>query len=225
DTRLTADQIKEYMQELRPEQLSEIIAEAAQRHPDVGEMVQHRVEQQRAQERRRVLNFDSYSRHIWKVINVSCGGMSDNRQCEMALRVIEQIERAVDNIVRHCGEHARPQTRWNGLSVLRKIGKTLAFSCHNMFHHDVQETFQWDTFLEDGMLEILVAMSREEKAESRRDEWPEALWPKLVELDGLRQQHGILINMEQVLNELNRVGTEEEILENGGDDNDSRSTD
>ncbi|PLB36757.1 uncharacterized protein BDW47DRAFT_126899 [Aspergillus candidus] len=225
DARLTADQIKEYMEELRPEQLSEIIAEAAQRYPDVANMVRHRVEQQREQERRRVLNFDSYSRDIWKAINVSCGRMSDKRQSEMALRVIEQIERAVDSVVRQCGEHASPQTRWNGLSVLRKIGKTLAFSCFNMFMHDVQETFQWDTFLEDGMLEILAAMSREEMAAIRRDERPEALWPKLVELDGLRYSHGILEHMGKVLDELNRVGTGEEVSEHEGDGDDSQSTD
>lgn len=62
DTRLNVDQIKEYMGELHPDQLAVIITEAAQRHPDVAEMVQHRVEQQREQERRRVLSFDGYSR-------------------------------------------------------------------------------------------------------------------------------------------------------------------
>ncbi|PLN80396.1 hypothetical protein BDW42DRAFT_194486 [Aspergillus taichungensis] len=135
--------------------------------------------------------------------------------------VVEQIRRVMDDVVRHCGEHASPQTRWNGLSVLRKIGKTLALSRSSTLAADVT----WDPCLEDGMLEILASMSREEKVAIRRDERSKALWPKLVELDGLRQEQCILENMEKVLSELDHVGTDQEVSEGESDDHGSQSTD
>lgn len=112
--------------------------------------------------------------------------MSNRRQSEMATSVLVRIRRVVDTVVQQCGEHASPQTRWNGLSALRKILKTLSFGCFNTFQYEVQEPLQWETFLEDGMLKILASMSRQEKTAIRRDERPGPLWPKLVELEKLR---------------------------------------
>ena len=131
----------------------------------------------------------------------------------------------VDTVVRQCGEHASPQTRWNGLSALRKILKTLSFGCDNTFQYEVQEPLQWETFLEDRMLKILASMSRQEKTAIRRDERSGALWLKLVEVEQLRQDYCIMEKMKQILKELDQVDTDQEVSEGEGDDHDSQGTD
>jgi len=61
-------------------------------------------------------------------MNVICGRLSGCKQTDMTFNMNDQILSAVRAIVEGCGPFAGPNTRYNGLSALRKIGKTMALS-------------------------------------------------------------------------------------------------
>lgn len=76
----------------------------------------------------------------------------------MADEVVDIIESITD----HYGQFANPQTRLNGLSTLRKIGKTIALSTNDTLGREVQERFQSDACLVNGMMEIINFMTADE---------------------------------------------------------------
>ncbi|KAJ0413456.1 hypothetical protein BJY00DRAFT_319757 [Aspergillus carlsbadensis] len=72
-------------------------------------------------------------------------------------------------------------TRYNGLSVLRKIAKTICLSATDVVGHEVQKQFQWANPLDEGMVSILEAMSVPERRAVLEDE----LYEKFSELTRL----------------------------------------
>jgi len=63
------------------------------------------------------------------------GGAQYDKSFEVAMDIVDIIE----TITKQCGPIASPQTRLNGLSVLRKIGKTIALSSNDVIGHEVQK--------------------------------------------------------------------------------------
>jgi hypothetical protein len=121
------------------------------------------------------------------------------------------IDETIARIVRQCGPLASAGTRYNGLSVLRKIGKTICLSATDTLGHEVQKDFQWRRGLEEGMVEIVRAMSvRERRGIVAEQVGPEGLWVKLVELDALREEHYVLEQLPDVLSLLRGDGGEED---------------
>lgn len=117
---------------------------------------------------------------------------------------------------------ANPKTRFNGLSVLRKIGKTIALSSNDTLGNEVQKQFQYDSSLEDGMFKIVSSMKPEERQTIRQDETSEeALWPKLHELQELGADYCIFGGLGKVLDLLDGgEGEDGEYEEYEGEDQD-----
>jgi hypothetical protein len=154
--------------------LADIVIQASQKHPDMGGMVDAEIRKIREREQNRVQNFDSYSKMIWKSINNTHRSMKGSAQYD--------IVSTVQSIAKQCDPFTNTKTRWNGLSVLRKIGKTIALSSNDTLGHEVQKHFQSDSSFVDAMWDIVSAMMPEERQKIRQDESsPEALWPKLLE--------------------------------------------
>lgn len=125
----------------------------------------------------------------------------------MADEVVDTIE----SITEYCGQFANPQTRLNGFSALRKIGKTIALSTNDTLGREVQERFQSDASLVDGMIEIINFMTPVEvRAIMEHKSNPNAFWSKLQELEELAQNKCIHPGIEEVLDLLDPARDEDE---------------
>ncbi|OJJ32684.1 hypothetical protein ASPWEDRAFT_42695 [Aspergillus wentii DTO 134E9] len=211
--------MRQYIDQLDREKLASIVHQATQAHPDVALMVTAAIREIREKERRRIINFDFYSKAIWRKINIKYSSMTGSKQYDIAGEVVGEIASAIDTIVASCGSNANSQTRYNGLSVLRKIGKTIALSATDTLGHEVQQEFQGESCLEDGMWEIVSAMTIQERDDIVNDNQDEeALWPKLEELLGLANDYCIFERLGDVLDLLSGEGDyDEEKEENEGD--------
>lgn len=163
-------------------------------------MIDAEIRKMREREQNRVKDFDYYSKMVWKSINITHRSMNGSAQYDIAFDVTNDIISTVQSIAKQCGPFANTKTRWNGLSVLRKIGKTIALSSNDTLGHEVQKHFQMDSRFVDAMRDIVSAMTPEERLKIKQDESsPETLWPKLLELDELREDHCIFEDFGEVL--------------------------
>lgn len=219
--------IRQYVQKLNPQNISDILIRAAETHPDVSAMVSHAVQKLYEKEQSRVIDFDRYSKSVWKSINITYRSMSGSKQYEMAFDVAEEVTSTIRYIAKQSGSFANPKTRFNGLSVLRKIGKTIALSSTDTLGHEVQKQFQWDPCLEEGMLKIVSAMKPEERRAIRVDKsGPEALWPKLLELKDLGKGYCLFEKLGEVLDLLEgKKGVDREFEDDEDDDEDDEDDD
>ncbi|CAI7623387.1 unnamed protein product [Penicillium viridicatum] len=195
-----AEEISHQIQHLNRQTVTDILTQAAQIHPDVMSMVEDAIRIIREKERNRVINFDHYSSSVWESINITYRSMRGGAQYDVSFEVAQDVVDTIKSIAKQCGPFTNPQTRFNGLSVLRKI-----------VGHEVQKRFQWDASLVEGMLEILDSMTADEILEIREDEAsPDSLWPKLQELEELANDYCIHPGLEAVLGRLDPDHRDEE---------------
>lgn len=205
------DEIRQLLPSLGGPAILNLLTQAAETHPDVRANISSAITKKREAEARRVINFDYYSKDIWKEINVNYSSMSGSKQYNKAGDVLGYIRTCVERIVGQCGPFSSPGTRYNGLSVLRKIGKTICLSSTDVLGHEVQKDFQWDGCLDEGMKAIVQEMAPGERAAIVEDEsHPEALWPKLLELQGFAEEYCILEGLGGVLEMLEGEDYDEE---------------
>lgn len=76
---------------------------AAVSHADVSAMVENAVQKIREKEQSRVVDFDSYSKSVWKSINVTYRSMSGSKQYDMAFDVANDVTDTIKSIVKQCG--------------------------------------------------------------------------------------------------------------------------
>ncbi|KAJ5130225.1 uncharacterized protein N7515_006264 [Penicillium bovifimosum] len=201
----------------KPKSVATILRLAAETHPDVLGKIDNAIHVIQERERKRVVNFDHLSSSVWKEINITYRSMRGGQQYDIAFDVAQSVVETIQSITRQCGPLTNPQTRLNGLSVLRKIGKTIALSSTDTLGHEVQKTFQYDASLVEGMLDILWNMEEEEIEAIRNDaSAPNSLLSKLEELEVLSRDYCIHPGFEQVLSTLDGAGDEND--EDGEDD-------
>jgi hypothetical protein len=208
---VSAEEVSRRIKQLDSRSVADILQLAAQTHPDVLGMIDDAIRVIQERKRNRVIDFDHHSKSIWKSINVTYKSMRGAKQYDISGDVAMSVISTIELITRQCGPSTNPQTRFNGLSVLRKIGKTIALSSTDTLGHEVQKWFQSDASLTKGMLKILHSMETGEIKALRDDESsPEALWPKLKELEELSRDYCIHPGFEKVLNLLDGADDEDE---------------
>ncbi|KAI9368783.1 hypothetical protein BJX61DRAFT_550097 [Aspergillus egyptiacus] len=195
------------MADLRPllphlpnETILDLLVEAASTHPETHAKISAALAAKLAEESRRVVDFSWESKSVWREINITHRKLSGSRQYEEAGEVSNFVLDTVDGIRERCGRFVNPQTRYNGLSVLRKIGKTICLSATDVVGHEVQKEFQRDEAIERAMVEIVSGMGEAERRAIREDcGSEEALWPKLLELEELGEKYYVLRELYKVL--------------------------
>ncbi|KAJ5109447.1 hypothetical protein N7456_006122 [Penicillium angulare] len=188
------------LQLLKLPKLSELLIKAAEMHPDVNTMITDAIKEEREKRQKVVINFDHYSSSIWKSINITYRSMSGSKQYDMAWDVAGNITSTVGMIAQRCNAMASPQTRLNGLSVLRKIGKTIILSSNSTLGSEVRKQFQSDPSLENAMHDIVSVMSVEEKEAIKGDDSGSgSLWEKLQELENLADGYCVFEGLKRVL--------------------------
>jgi hypothetical protein len=194
------------------------LASMALKHPDVLQAISDEVKRTRDRANKLVIDFDHHSKSIWKELNVTYRSMSGSRQYDIANDVADRINSAIKSIVTQCRRPSSPQTRRNGLEVLRKIGKSIVLS-RDTLGHEVQKRYQWDKALEDGMLEILEYMDQSELDKIRGGTTsPSELWQKLLELETLARSACCFEAMHEVFEFIDGSDSEDPKDENHGAD-------
>ncbi|OJJ43672.1 hypothetical protein ASPZODRAFT_136126 [Penicilliopsis zonata CBS 506.65] len=178
--------------------LVELVAQAVRLHPDIENLLDSTLHRIHEREGNRVISFEGLSGSIWKSLNVTHARLSGSNQYDMAGEVCREINETVESIAARCGPSANPKTRFNGLSVLRKIGKSIAYAVDTL-GHEVHKQYQWDTSLEEAMAKIIRSMEREERESIRWDEGPDALWFKLLELQDLAEDFCIFVELNDAV--------------------------
>lgn len=170
-----------------------------------------REEEQKAQDT--VLDFDFYSKDVWKDLNVRYRKFSGSQQCDIAGEVVESINSNIEHIVKQSGKRAicNFKTKRNGLEVLRKIGKSIALSSGDALQHEVHKEFQRSRSVEEGMMDIIEGMSAQERAamlrwNDGRGEWKD----KLPELQKLAKADFLFPDFDEVIKLLGGDRPEEE---------------
>ena len=193
------DGIRQRIGYLDNNQLTDVVVKAAQNHPDVNGMINSAVQEIRDRERKGAIDFDWKSKAVWREINIAHDRKSGSAQYDEAWGVTGYVLSTMNGIVQKCGQFASPQTRYNGLSVLRKIGETICLSS-NVIAHEVPKHFQGSCRgYENGLLKIVLAMDPNERWAISDESYDEALWPKLLELEELANGFCIFENLWEVL--------------------------
>ncbi|OOG00308.1 hypothetical protein ASPCADRAFT_125359 [Aspergillus carbonarius ITEM 5010] len=191
--------IHEQVNNLDKEKLSEIVIKAAEKHPGIHAMLENTIETIHRREYNRLINFDWKSKCVWKDLNITYQHLSRSKQYDVASELEEDIIAAIERITSQCGSYANPQTRLNGLSVLRKSGKSIVLS-YGQVAYEVRDRFQWDHIMEDSMIKIVNAMEIEERADIYWDiSMPDTLGLKLLELCKLAKGYCVFEQLPNVL--------------------------
>lgn len=206
------------MKLLTQNKVKQLLIQAAEIHPDVHSLVIDAIEAIKVEQRKTVVNFPFESSSVWHKINTSYKRMRrGSQQFEFSFEVVDHVTSTIDNILNKCRMHPNPKTLFNGLTVLRKIGKTICLSGNHTIGHEVQKHFQSDTCLEDAMHEIVSGMEMEQWEDIFYDQHnPEALWLKLLELEELAEGRCLFAGLGNVIELLNGAqfeGSDEEDYE------------
>ena len=197
------------MKLLTQDKIKQILIQAAEIHPDVHSLVTGAIEATKAEQRNTVISFPFESSSVWHKINTRYSGMRGSQQFEVSFEVVSHVTSTINNILNKCRMHPKPKTLFNGLTVLRKIGKTICLSGGDTIGHEVQKHFQSDTCLEDAMHEIVSGMTMEQWEDIFFDDsTPEALWPKLLELEELAEGHCLFKGLGDVIELLGKAEVE-----------------
>lgn len=153
----------------------------------------------RERERSRVISFDHYSRSIWREINVAYKSMRGGAQYDQSFEVASDVANSIDEIANQCGPNVNPQTRLNGLSVLRKIGKTVCLSSGDVIAHEVRKSPDVSSALVEGMCNIIESMDVDEIQSIGDQTDSEMIYPKLLELQKLADDYCIFGGLQEAI--------------------------
>lgn len=186
---------------LDPAMISTLLLKAAKMYPAVNNMLIDAIESAKKSRQSRVVTFDGYSSSIWKQINVTYRSASGSKQYGIAFDVVRNINSSIEEILKQCDQYPNPETRFNALSVLRKIGKTIFLPANDTLGRQVQKEFVEMNEYVDAMQHVVSAMSDEERALVVSD----AMWPKLQELKLILDEEVLSEDFQNVLDLLKGV--------------------
>ncbi|KAJ8119647.1 hypothetical protein O1611_g10562 [Lasiodiplodia mahajangana] len=111
----------------------------------------------------RVINFDSYSKEAWHILNTSSYTEgSGSKQFEASFDARSDVVACINSI----GDETHPQssygTKLSAIETLRKIAKTILLA-EDTLGSEVRKEFQHETCLSDIMLRVAESMSPEEQ--------------------------------------------------------------
>lgn len=152
-----------------------ILFAAAHAHLPVQNMVDAEYKAFVAREQATVINFDHYSKSVWKELNVNHGGQSGSRQYDSAYDAFTYVTNVIETISKRATPDSSLGTKISALETLRKIGKSIALSGGDTLGHEVIKCFQTTDVLEEAMSEILESMAEAGCVSGMSDEFIDKL--------------------------------------------------
>lgn len=189
------DEYKAIIDTFDEQTLRDVLLAAALSDPDTAALIVKTPDIIRRKESAKVRDFDFQSKAAWHALN------SGSRGYDASIDAAITVSRIIAQIKEQTPAHASFGTKKSALVTLRKIGKSIALGGnHDGFGSRVIETLSDEGDpLEEAMLEIVGAMTEEEKANMRADnEWIE----KVMELVKLGEDVDMFKTLEDMLEDL-----------------------
>jgi hypothetical protein len=142
--------------------IKEILQSSARVHPDVAARLRHAHAYLEYDESRKVINFDHYSKTLWRAINSSYH-LKGSYQVEAAGGIIRQVQDCINKIDKGAGDMASFGTKKSAVETLRKIGKSVCLT-REVIGKEVRQEYQSGRGVDGVMLRILGGMTAEERA-------------------------------------------------------------
>lgn len=181
-------EIRDKIKQLDQRAITTILIAAAKKYPDINARIENTIQRKRENERKRILTFDKVPAQVWRLATTTTRMDRYEQEAKAFQTVSPKNEGKIADIAEQCSETLNPATRFNGLSALRYIGERICRCRTDFLGRFVRQNFRYSSVLEDSMMEVLRAMTSEERMEIRDGELdPESLWSKLVALDSWRQ--------------------------------------
>lgn len=184
--------IQDQLQDFSIAELRELLKALSQAYSDVRHSI-HKLYDAKVQgQKAKVIRFDDYSKSAWGEINKEHSHLSGSRQYDKAFDVYFDIVHDIQDIAKQAGSIASDETRRNALEGLRKIGKTVWLSAGDTLAHEVQKHFQNGRDMTEAMLDVVNAMSDQQRVfarDSRKPDGTRRFVDTLDELVSLSQQH------------------------------------
>ncbi|KAL9115577.1 MAG: hypothetical protein Q9187_007268 [Circinaria calcarea] len=114
----------------------------------------------------KVINFNRYSEDVLNEL-ASGDGLKGSKQFELSGKVCRAITETIGEIRAQCPRYSSFETKRSALETLRKIGGSICCGDGDTLGSEVIKWFQYDSCLEDTMLEIVKGMTEEEKERMR----------------------------------------------------------
>jgi hypothetical protein len=143
------------------------------------------------------VNFDSYSKDCWHILNKKYARLSGSEQYDVIGDIMEALGESRSAILGAAGPQTRWETRRNALEVLRKIAKSVMLCEEGVIRHELMKQPHELGAFADAMVEIARGMTEGEGERYVR----EGLYVKLVglqtscdwenEMEGLRELYEI----------------------------------
>lgn len=173
--------------------VSNILANAASRHPDIMRKLEHEVSLRAAADKDKIIYFDYLSKSVWTTLNVTYDRMRDSQSFDMSGEASASIRRCLETIRKQCPKTAGCDTKQSALETLRKIGKSICLS-QGIIPKQIRNDHITEQTLVATMLGIAKTMTSEER---------EGLWPwceeKLMELQKLGEGYVIFEGLDEVI--------------------------
>ncbi|EON67020.1 hypothetical protein W97_06136 [Coniosporium apollinis CBS 100218] len=172
-----------------------ILLDAAHTHASVLLRIDAAYNALVAREQARVIDFDHFSKSVWKELNNDHRHENGSRQYNSAGPAYHYVVSVIDTIRTEAGPESSLGTRISALETLRKIGKSIALSGTDVLGHEVIKSFQQTDCFEETMRDILEVANEEEIVAAMSDEFID----KLEELVGLGEGQCIFEGLPEVL--------------------------
>lgn len=132
-------------------------------HPDVAKTIWGEKERMDAAERATVIDLDHRLQTAWKTLNLDYKHLKSSRQYDVSGDAEYTVRSCIRTIREYFSVSASSGTRKNALEALRKIGKSICLSCHDVVGHEVLRGFQSPSELEETMLGIVCGLTHAER--------------------------------------------------------------
>lgn len=117
-------------------------------------------------QRAKVINFNRYSEDVLDEL-ASGDGLKGSKQYELSGKVYRAITETIGEIRAQCPPYSSFETKKSALETLKKIGENIYCGDGDTLGSEVIKSFQYDSCLDDTMLEIAKGMTEEEKERMR----------------------------------------------------------
>ena len=171
--------------------------------PDAAAVIVRKRDSICRKESAKVIDFDYQSKVAWHALNNRRDKRNGPRGYEAGIDAAITVSQTIAEIKEQTPAHASFGTKKSALVTLRKIGKSIALGGRNdeFGSQVIKMLSNEEDPLEKAMLEIVGAMTEEEKASMRDDkEWV----AKVEELVELGEDVNMFETLEKMLEELER---------------------
>jgi hypothetical protein len=201
--------------------IKSLLVHAAKKDSSTALLVRKLYNDHIQRERVKVIDFDGYSKSVWRAINTRYTRYRDSEQYDLAYEVLAEATETITKIGdKASAQHTSFGTKRSALETLRKIGKTICLS-GDVIGYEVRKQFQHESALEDAMSAIVAEMSVDECQEMCAiHDGRSSFLIKMEELLQLSGGYCLFARLEDVL-----VSLAGEVDEDGDEDGDGEDED